>query len=494
MHWVDDLAEKITEEGGDSHVVACGISPSGPIHYGNFREVATAELVHRGLKDHGATSKLVWVSDDFDPLRRVYPFLPDSYEEHVGKPLSEIPDPEGCHPSYSEHFEEPFLDVLPELGIGPVVERASEMYRRGDYDRAIEEALENAGEIAEIIEEVTSRELPRGWTPFNPICEECGRYAGAREGRYECECGNSGETSSARGKLPWRVDWPARWRILGVTVEPFGKDHAASGGSYDTGKRVSSEVFGYDPPHPIVYEQIGLKGEGEMSSSEGVAVTPGKLLEVMEPELVRFVIASTKPWKHIELDIDGGLPRLYEEMDRAESKFREGGGSDEGRAFELSTMAPLQEIDLPFSHAVNAVQVSPDDPLVALTRTEHSDEGERVEGRLRRAANWVSEYAPERFTFEVSEETPRVSLTEEQRELLAELVYLLDEDISSEELQSSIYELGDELGMSTRDAFAAVYEALLGRESGPRAGPFVLSLGRKFVKERFGELSESEGE
>jgi len=488
MHWVDAEAEDITEERGEQHLVACGISPSGPIHYGNFREVATADLLNRGLRDAGADSRLVWISDDFDPLRKVYPFLPDTYEEHVGKPLSEVPDPEGCHDSYAKHFEQNFLETLPELGIEPEVKRASQMYADGEYKGAIRTAKENSEEIAEIIEEVTGRDLPRGWRPFNPICEDCGRFAEPKGDEYHCDHGHVGDLKDAHGKLPWRVDWPARWNILGITVEPFGKDHAASGGSYDTGKRISREIYGYEPPHPVVYEQIGLKGEGEMSSSAGIAVTPGELLRIMEPELVRFVIASTKPKKHVELDLGHGLPRLYDELDEAEEQWRND-DTDQSRAFDLSTVNEVQEIDLPLSHAVNAVQVDPEDPLKVLRRTQHSDSGPRVEGRICRAQNWVQDYAPENFLFSVREETPDVELTDQQKEVLDAVATAIESDGDGDEIQNAIYETGKTLDMSLGDAFAAVYRALLDQDNGPRAGPFVASLDQDFVLKRIDELT-----
>ncbi|MBS1263751.1 MAG: Lysine--tRNA ligase [Methanonatronarchaeales archaeon] len=489
MHWAHPEANDAIEERGTEHVVACGISPSGPIHYGNFREVATADLLNRAIQRSEAESDLIWISDDFDPLRKVYPFLPEDFEEHVGKPLSEVPDPDGCHDFYSRHFEEPFLETLPVLGVEPEVKRASEMYASGGYSDAVATALYRTDEIAAIIEEVTGRQLPKGWRPFNPICEECGRFADPAGDEYHCGHGHTGNLSEARGKLPWRVDWPARWKILGVTVEPFGKDHAASGGSYDTGRRIARQVFGYEPPHPVVYEQIGLKGEGEMSSSAGVAVTPRQLLRVMEPELMRFVIASTRPKKHIELDLGHGLPRLYDEVDRAEEAWRNDDPGVEATAFALSTVNDVDEMDLPFSHAVNAVQVDPDDPLKVLRRTHHSDHGPRVEGRLRRARNWVEDYAPESFLFSVQEETPDVELTGEQKRVLEAVAEAVERGGGGDEVQNAIYETGNSLDMALGDAFAAVYRALLGQDDGPRAGPFVAALDRDFVIKRFRDVA-----
>jgi lysyl-tRNA synthetase class I len=99
----------------------------------------------------------------------------------------------------------------------------------------------------------------------------------------------------AAGKLTWRVDWPARWKVLSVTVEPFGKDHATSGGSYDTGKRIVREVFGAEPPFPVTYEWISLKGQGDMSSSKGNVISIERMLKVVPPEVLRYLIVRTPP-------------------------------------------------------------------------------------------------------------------------------------------------------------------------------------------------------
>jgi Lysyl-tRNA synthetase (class I) len=93
----------------DKNVIATGITPSGDIHIGNMREVLTGDMIYRALVDRGKDAELVYIADTFDPLRRVYPFLPRSYEEHVGKPLSSVPDPYGCHENYAEHFLDPFF-------------------------------------------------------------------------------------------------------------------------------------------------------------------------------------------------------------------------------------------------------------------------------------------------------------------------------------------------------------------------------------------------
>ncbi|MCK4929350.1 MAG: lysine--tRNA ligase, partial [Methanosarcinales archaeon] len=359
IHWADVVATEALKK-GNKHTVASGITPSGNIHIGNMREVLTADAVYRALKDAGADANLIYIADTYDPLRKVYPFLDDSYEEHIGRPLSEIPCPCGAHPNYAEHFLEPFFNSLKKLDIHPKIRRADELYKQGAYVDAIKNALMKRDGIAHIIEEVAGRTLDPEWNPFNPICNECGKLtttkvtgfdidAGTVD--YSCSCGSTGTVSmQGGGKLTWRVDWPARWPILGVTIEPFGKDHASAGGSYATGERISSEVFDYPAPHPIVYEWIMLKGQGAMSSSTGVTVSISDMLDVVPPEVLRYLIIRTKPEKHIEFDPGLPLLNLIDEYDNLDEKL-------DMRAYQLS-QAGGTSAKIPFKHMVTAVQIA----------------------------------------------------------------------------------------------------------------------------------------
>ena len=174
IHWADVIAEDVLKKNG-KHLVATGITPSGHIHIGNMREVVTADAVYRALLDKGADADFIYIADNYDPLRKVYPFLPESYAEHVGKPISEVPCPCGNCANYAEHFLKPFLEALRRLGINPKVYRTDEMYRAGRYTEAIKTALVKRDAIAKILEEVSGKTVAADWSPFNPRCNECGK-------------------------------------------------------------------------------------------------------------------------------------------------------------------------------------------------------------------------------------------------------------------------------------------------------------------------------
>ena len=260
-HWADRTAAEVMATERPA-VISTGISPSGEIHIGNLREVLTGDAVYRALRDRGADARFNFVADSFDPLRKVYAFLdPGVYEPLVGRPLSDIPCPCGGHESYADHFLEPFLASLDKLKVEVEVERSDRMYRSGRMTPCIIRALERRDLIVSILRELTGKQMNDEWSPFNPLCPECRRINAAKVTafsvpgetvEYACDCGATGSVPMAGGgKLVWRIDWPARWKVLGVTVEPFGKDHATPGGSYETGERIVREVFGGEPPYPI---------------------------------------------------------------------------------------------------------------------------------------------------------------------------------------------------------------------------------------------------
>lgn len=499
-HWADLLAEDIIRQRGRFHVVNTGITPSGEIHIGNMREVVTADAIHRVLQEQGRTSRLLYIADSYDPLRHVYPFLdPQQYRDQVGKPLSEIPCPCEGHPSYAEHFLAPFLQSLEHLGIAPTVHRADQLYKSGAYAETIVIALQQRELIRTILKEETGRATPEDWSPFNPICQACGRMtqtkvvgfsAEAHTVDYQCGCGQRGTVSMAGGgKLTWRVDWPARWRIFGVTVEPFGKDHASKGGSYDTGVRIAREVYGIEPPYPIPYEWISLAGKGDMSSSKGNVLSIHAMLEVVPPEVLRYLILRVPPQRSIRLDPGLPLLQLIDEYDDVEAKNRD------SRALELSAISGVKPVGVPYRHMVTVVQVAQgnfDACVQILRRSGYAVEN--LPGLRQRAAyaqHWLDTFAPEEMKFRVQEHLPPAvsELTMEQRQALLRLGERLQPGMSGEQIHQLIYAVKDELGLKPDQLFKAIYWALLGKPQGPRVGWFLSTLDPAFVKQRFAEAA-----
>ena len=477
--WAQRLAEDL---GAGPHVVVTGISTSGHIHVGNLREVLVGEAVANALRARGEEARFVFHADTIDPLRKIAPGIPESFEGFMGHSLSRVPDPEGCHPSYAEHFLAPLEEALLEMEMDIEVLRSHELYENGVYTEVTREALEHTEELREILQEVTRRRMPEHWSPYLPR-DASGRLTGHRilehvfeEHRvvFEKEEGfeEAADYSKGEGKLGWRVELAARWKALGITFEPFGKDHTSRGGSTDTADRMAREVFRYPVPGRYEYEWIGIKGRGDMSSSRGIVLLPKDLLEIMPPDALRWMVLGRDPTRRSDLELESGFPRFMDEYH-----------GERGEPF------------VPFTHLVTVAQTVGNDADAGAEMLRRGGYEEAAEDRenlardLAYARNWAEEWAPESMRLRLlTEEEAREAaegLDDDQREYLAAVAENLSAEMGGDEVQDLLYSAAVERGFKPKKAFAAVYAVLLGRKSGPKAGPFVAGLPVEMVRERF---------
>ncbi|MGE3541174.1 MAG: lysine--tRNA ligase [Candidatus Tectimicrobiota bacterium] len=494
QHWADAVAQEIPHT-SSAHLISTGITPSGDYHVGHLREVLTAEGVFRALRGQGVACRFNYVADTMDPLRRVYDFLdPALYQAHVGKPLCDVPCPCGQHASYAEHFLAPFLQAMQTLGVRLEVLLAHETYRTGQLDAQIMAALEQTETIKRILHEETGKAEKDDWSPFNALCAACGRLAGtrvtgfdtaARTVSYTCTCGHRATAPvSQAGKLTWRVDWPARWHALGVTIEPFGKDHASRGGSYDTGKRIVREVFGGTPPYPVPYEWIALKGQGDMSSSKGNLVSIFDLAQTIPAEVVRYMIFRVKPTRSISFDPGLPLLNLVDEYDDVTAHNRD------PRAAELARLEGMPPVGIPFKHLVNLVQITEGDvdKLCAILQRHKVTlpAPEVLQSRIAYAKYWLQHFSPPEIRLQLHKELPEqvAALTPAQRQALGMLGQRLQPEMDGDAIHTLVYALAEELALPAKALFEAVYIALLDQTRGPRLGWFLSSLEHDFVTTR----------
>jgi lysyl-tRNA synthetase, class I len=480
--WAEKVADSL---GPGPHVVVTGISPSGDIHVGNLREVLVAEAVANALKAKGEETRFVFHADTIDPLRKIAPGIPESFERYLGHSLSRIPDPEGCHPSYAEHFLSPFEKALRRMEIDIEVLRSHELYEGGFYAEVTREALEHTAELRAILQEISGRKMPEHWSPYLPRAAD-GQLKGARilehlteeeKVVYVDEDGweDAADYGRGEGKLGWRVELAARWKALGATFEPFGKDHTSRGGSTDTADRMAREVFRYPVPGRYEYEWIQIKGKGAMSSSKGIVLLPNAMLDLMPPDALRRLVLGRDPARALDLDLREGFPRFMDEYNAAS-----------------------EENPVPFAHLVTVAQTVADDPEKAAEMLRRGGYGEAIADpeKLRRALtyarNWAEAWAPQSYRLEVRGEpsSEAASLNADQRRYLAAIAGRLEKGMDGDEVQDLLYSTAGEFGLKPRAAFGAVYAVLLGKKSGPKAGPFVAGLDAGFVRERFLDVSE----
>jgi lysyl-tRNA synthetase class 1 len=525
VHWADVVAQKLLER-GPSHRIASGTSISGRIHLGNAGDVIYADGIARAVEEAGGQAQVVWIADDVDPLRAVPEQMPASFTEHLGKPVCDLPDADGCHERLTDHFIAPFLESLKALGIEPVEKRGSRMYAAGEYDEAIQTALRLANDIARILERVSGSKKPEGWLPFDPVCENCGRIAttdatsakgdrvhyrcgGGVAGRKRMEgCGHEGSASLRHGKLTWRVEWAARWKILGVTCEPFGKEHSAAGGSYDTSKVISQQVFGYPPPEPVLYEYI-LVGGAKMAKSKGNVMALSELIDVLPPEAVRYFYFRGEPNKHKDFDPASKLLPLVEEFERAQAIVAgrtEPSPREEPdllrRALHLSQLSPGRPVDygpVAFGHLLTVAQLAAtaQEATQVLRRSGDLPEGAgadaHLERRLALARAFVARYLPEGERIRILGDAAQVDsggLPPGAGPFFACLGQRLEAlPWRAEAVHNAVFECAQGASLPPRDGFRALYLAFTGRDRGPRAGHFLAALDRAFVVERLRALS-----
>ncbi len=250
------------------------------------------------------------------------------------------------------------------------------------------------------------------------------------------------------------------------------------------------EIFEGEPPFPIPYEWIRLKGRGDMSSSRGNVLSIARVLEVAPPEALRYLVIRERPQKTISFDPGLPLLRLVDEIDDASTS-----GRDE-RAVELSRAGVFQTVGAPFKHLVvvaQAARFDAQEALEILRRTGYAEAPvDAVVGRMGYARAWLDAFAPEDLRFVVQPTLPpeTAELSDEPRRFLGQLAKGLRSDMDGQAIHELIYELAGEFeGSRPADLFRAIYLSLLGKPRGPRAGSFLAVLGPEFCAERFKEAA-----
>jgi lysyl-tRNA synthetase class 1 len=520
LFWSDQLAFAVTKKfpERDTYVCASGITPSGYVHIGNFREIITTDFVVKSLENFcGEDAKFIYSWDDYDRFRKVPENVPDEWEEYIGLPVSEVPDPEGCHDSYAAHFEAMLEEELEDMHMDIEFIRQSEMFKESEYAPLIRKAMKHKEEIKRILDQYRSEPLEEDWYPLRVYCRECGKdftviheYDGDYTVEYFCEnCQEEQEVNFKENdsvKPPWRVDWPMRWVYENVSFEPGGKDHSAAGSSRDTGSEIVEEVYGEDPPVYQMYDFVRLKGsDKKISSSSGEdAMTLSELKEVYSTEMIRFLFSQTKPRQVLNMAFDEEIIQIYDRFDRIESHYfnpeeldNEKKQRHQERVYKLATVETPDEepVRVPFKHAAFVAQTVPEEDwsekgIESLKRTGHlSDEisekeVETVLDRLRRAKNWAREYAPDDYVYEINWDSLG-DFTEEELEALDYLQELLEENEfgDAEELDDQIWYVRDMSALDTGKFFETCYHALLNRESGPRLSTLIMSIGQEDTAE-----------
>jgi lysyl-tRNA synthetase class 1 len=513
MFWCDQLVEKI--EGPQT--INDSKTPSGRAHVGALRGPLIHDAIYRTLKAKGVPVKYLFGVDDYDPVDEIPYGQGEHFEKYLGAPLCNTPPPPGSKsPDMAEHYIWEFFSVFGELGIRPEFYRMRDIYRSGKFNDAIDAILRKADVVRRIYKKVSGSERADDWHPFQTICENCGRigttivtaYDG-KEVTYECKpdlvkwakgCGHRGKVSpfDGKGKLPWKLEWCAKWRTFPVTIEGAGQDHSTKGGSRDVAMACLREIFGQQPPLNCPYDFF-LVGGAKMSSSKGVGVTSRDMADFLPPQLLRFLLIRPPPRQPVNFEpSEVYIIKLFNEFDRAKHKYfhDENPQPGEKRIYELSEVSPETDYWTADFQIVTALTQMPHlDVVRELEKRKGSPftdlERKHLELRIRAAHYWVERYATEEEKTRLQESLPlrAETLTATQRGFLHILAKLLPETKwEGEALQVCVFTAARLTPIDQPSAFKALYRVLLDRENGPKAGNFLSFLTPDFVIRRCQEV------
>lgn len=514
MFWADRIAQGV--EG--PQLINDSKTPSGRVHVGALRGVLIHDAMFRTLKDRGVPVRYLFGVDDYDPLDEIPAGQADFFRPYLGMPLCNVPAPPGAEASdIAEHYIGEFFAVFRELGVEAERYRMRDLYRSGRFNEAIDVILRHAATVRRIYKEVSGSERPSSWYPFQVVCESCGRigttevtaYDGS-EVTYGCRpdlvawaagCGHRGKVSpfDGRGKLPWKLEWAAKWKVLQVTIEGAGKDHNTRGGSRDVAARCLGEIFEQKAPLNIPYEFF-LVGGAKMSSSRGIGASAREIADLLPPEVLRFLVLRPQPNQPVNFAPDERyITKLFNDFDRAhwrtfnDPKVPE----EERRVYLLSEIRPegdffepsfallLALLQLPhLAHLETEVARRKGAPLTEVERAH-------LERRVRSAQRWLRDYAADDERIVLQQELPASAhmLTATQRAFLHRLAAALESaEWEEEALQALVFRVARLTPIDQPEAFQAIYRVLLARNSGPKAGNLLAFLDRDFVVKRFREL------
>ncbi|MCX5332341.1 lysine--tRNA ligase [Streptomyces sp. NBC_00140] len=568
--WVSRFADEVIEESerrapGKPVVVASGLSPSGPIHLGNLREVMTPHLVADEIRRRGLQVRHLISWDDYDRYRKVpagIAGVDESWAEHIGKPLTSVPAPKGsAYPNWAEHFKAAMVEALGELGVEFDGISQTSQYTSGVYREQILHAIKHRGDIDAILDQYRTKKAPAkkqqsqkpldeaeleaaegsgaaaeddgsagaaGYFPYKPYCGNCEKDLttvtayddDSTELTYTCDVCGFSETVRLnefnRGKLVWKVDWPMRWAYEGVVFEPSGVDHSSPGSSFQVGGQIVG-IFGGKQPIGPMYAFVGISGMAKMSSSKGGVPTPGDALQIMEPQLLRWLYARRRPNQSFKIAFDQEIQRLYDEWDKLDAKVADGsalpadiaaharavrtaGGELPRTARPLPYRTLASVADITAGHADQALRIlselDPSNPLGSL---------DEARPRYDKAEAWINTHVPADQRTIVRDE-PDVELLKSLDEASTESLRLLADGLaehwSLDGLTHLVYgvpkvqagfsadatpkELPAEIKTAQRTFFALLYHLLVGRDTGPRLPTLLLAVGQERVRTLLG--------
>jgi lysyl-tRNA synthetase class 1 len=517
MFWVDSIVNEVIEKRKPPFKVYDWWTPSGIATAGHIRTVLIHQAIYEGLRLKGLEAEYYYGFDDMDPMDGLPPDVPESFQQYLGLPLFKVMSPVEGYKSFADYFSSRYLEAMEDLDVHPTVPKTSELYASGEFNEAITIALDNAEKIRGIYADFGA-ERPKDWYPFQPICENCGKIGttyvydwDGSEVSYRCEpnmvewaqgCGNEGKVSpyNGKGKMFWKVEWPAKWFIFQPDYEGGGKDHFTKNSSRDYGLRIVKDVFAAVAPIGYGHEFFTVGGK-KISSSKGVRISANDAAHYLPAHLMRYFVYRTPLNRHVEFSPGGDtIPRIFDDYDRSLEMLKTTPDSNEARAIIYSHQStePLPEYTMRFSKVTFLIQMPHIDIHEVATKEKSSPlnsvEETELNLRIEYARRWLETFADETAKFELQPELPDVTLTDEQKMYLHRAAEALaTTDWSGEAIHTILHDIKNDMNLAPKVAFSAIYKIFLNKDQGPQAGWFLASLNKEFVLNRMREASAKLG-
>jgi lysyl-tRNA synthetase class 1 len=481
-----------------------GYGPSGLPHLGTFAEVARTSFVRWAFQQQHPEipSELIAFSDDMDGLRSVPENLPNKelLTEHLGRPLSQIPDPFGEAESFSAHMIGKLKSFLNDFGFECTFMSSSDCYTSGQFDEGLLLLLQNEEKIKNIVLPTLQPETRKTWSPFLPICESCGRYTTRvteihpEEGElsYACElefggaapCGHTARTSikGGRVKVGWKIDWALRWMMLGIDYEMFGKDLIESA---DISRKIC-RALGQMAPVGSFYE-LFLDEEGrKISKKIGNGISMDEWREYAHDDaLLYFLTKPPRKARRIGRALVGQTNDEYIKLLKA---------NEEQTAMKdmLQSCAPNTSRNhqwswtsgFDFSLLVGLVSaLGIDDKSTVVSFLEENETiGLEKEDAVFASELVVSALAYQRQVLaDQRKELDVEALSSQERKAISTFTSAIEKADFDDPvgLQNLTYEIGKTHELELRPWFTTLYIALTGNAAGPRLGTLLAMLGRE---------------
>ena len=515
------LVERVRKTGQTRVLFETGYGPSGLPHIGTFGEVARTTMVRRAfelLTDGKIETHLIAFSDDMDGLRKVPDNIPNKelVAAHLGKPLTEVPDPFGTHPSFGQHNNARLRAFLDAFGFQYEFMSSTECYRSGKFDAALIEFLTHLDKVMKIMLPSLREERAATYSPFLPIHPETRVVMQVPVDAVNLatnsilwtdpDTGKRYETPVTGGhcKLQWKPDWAMRWIALGVDYEMAGKD------LIDSVKLSSAIVrsLGHTPPEGFNYELFLDENGQKISKSKGNGLTIDEWLTYASPEsLALFMYQKPREAKRLHFDV---IPRAVDEYlsfldayPRQDARNRLGNPVwhiHSGEPPVPETVAQADGGNAPRSSGISFALLL---NLVAVANAETKDvlwgflrryapsvspeTHPRLDALVGYAIRYYADFVKPKKTYRLADEVETAALA-----TLSEALGRLPADASPEKIQEAVYDVARPIprfqDMKAKGAtperpgvsnlwFNTLYQILLGEERGPRFGSFAAIYG-----------------